>query len=53
MECEGLERLSREELLEVLTHQAEVIGRQRRAKADAGTMARPPTLVKLSASCSE
>jgi transposase len=34
MECEGLERLSREELLEVLTQQAEVIGRQQQELAE-------------------
>jgi transposase len=34
MESEGLERLSREELLEVLTQQAEVIGRQQQELAE-------------------
>lgn len=34
MECEGLERLSREELLEALTQQAEVIGRQQQELAE-------------------
>src|SRR3954451_23809982 len=34
MECEGLGRLSREELLEVLTQQAGVIGRQQQDLAE-------------------
>src|SRR3954462_809403 len=34
MESEGLERLSREELLEVLTQQAEVTGRQQQELAE-------------------